>query len=162
MNLEIIASCLILAAQTYKVPPAVLIGIMHVEGGAVGQAVGNTNGSYDLGPMQVNTTWMPQLQKIWKVDRKTAIAWVRDNPCVNIHVAAWILRTRYDEANQDLFKAIAGYHSRTSWRGEAYAMRVVTVLRRKGLIDEGAKVKQRPSVTVAQLTTSEDPLLPQP
>lgn len=87
---KMIASCLLLASQTYQVPPAAMIGIMHVEGGRVGQEVLNSNGSYDLGPMQVNTIWVPQLAKMWKVDGATARSWVRDNGCVNVYVAAWI------------------------------------------------------------------------
>ena len=47
---EMFAACLLMAAQTYSIPPAVMAGIYQVEGGKVGQQVGNTNGSYDLGP----------------------------------------------------------------------------------------------------------------
>jgi len=43
---KVIAACLMLAAQTYSVPPAVLVGIYQVEGGKPGQAVENTNGTY--------------------------------------------------------------------------------------------------------------------
>ncbi len=160
MTLELIASCLILAAQTYHVPPAALIGIMHVEGGAVGQAVRNSNGTYDLGPMQVNTIWVPQLARLWNVDQKTATNWVRDNPCVNVHVSAWILRQRYDEAGQDLFKAIGNYHSKTGWRSYDYAMKVVGVMRRKGLIDEGKKAatdKKQSKRQVAEYAISPQP-----
>ena len=61
---KVLAACLMLAAQTYSVPPAVLMGIYQVEGGKPGQAVGpNSNGSYDLGPMQINTVWIPELAK---------------------------------------------------------------------------------------------------
>jgi hypothetical protein len=37
---KILAACLMLAAQTYSVPPAVLVGIQQVEGGTAGQSVG--------------------------------------------------------------------------------------------------------------------------
>ena len=64
---QALAACLLMAANTYQVPPAVMIGIMQVEGGHVGQAVGpNSNGTYDLGPMQVNSRWMPELAHRWK------------------------------------------------------------------------------------------------
>lgn len=130
---KMIGACLLLASQTYKVPPAVMIGIMHVEGGRVGQEVRNTNGSYDLGPMQVNTLWMPQLAKLWNVDQATARAWVRDNGCVNVYVAAWILRQKIDNTS-GLYNGIAHYHSATPWRGQKYADKVVGVMRRKGLV----------------------------
>lgn len=136
--LQIFASCLLLAAQTYNVPPQVMVGILHVEGGKVGQEVGpNVNGSYDLGPMQVNTLWMPQLARYWGVDTKTAYKWVRDNSCVNLHVSAWILRQKLDEAGGSLFAGIARYHSGTPDLGHRYAHKVIKAMDRQGLIDYG-------------------------
>ena len=74
-----------LAAQTYSVPPAVLVGIHQVEGGTSGQAVGpNQNGSYDLGPMQINTLWVPKLAKYWRVNESTAHRWIRDDTCTSL------------------------------------------------------------------------------
>ncbi len=130
---KIIGACLLLASQTYKVPPAVMIGIMHVEGGRVGQQVRNSNGSYDLGPMQVNTIWLPQLAGLWKVDRATAQQWVRDNGCVNVYVAAWILRQQIDKTS-GLYSGIARYHSATPWRGSEYANKVISTMQKKGLV----------------------------
>lgn len=135
----VLAGCLMLAAQTYHVPPAVMVGIMQVEGGRVGQEVGNTNGSYDLGPMQINTLWLPDLAEYWNVSQQTARTWVRDNGCVNMHVAAWILRNQLDSANNNLYTAIAYYHSRTPGLGQDYARKVVRAMERHGLIDYSAK-----------------------
>lgn len=129
---KIIGACLLLASQTYKVPPAVMIGIMHAEGGRIGQQVRNTNGSYDLGPMQVNTLWLPQLSRLWGVDVATAHSWVRDNGCVNVYVAAWILRQKIDDT-YGLYSGIAHYHSATPWRGQRYADKVIGIMRSKGL-----------------------------
>ncbi|MCB1530369.1 MAG: lytic transglycosylase domain-containing protein [Rhodospirillales bacterium] len=135
---KILAACLMLAAQTYAVPPAVLVGIYQVEGGAVGQSVGpNDNGSYDLGPMQINTVWLPDLARRWGVSERTARRWVKDDPCTNMGVSAWILRTHMEETGS-LSKAIAHYHSRTPRYGYAYKSKVVTAMRRKGLIRDEA------------------------
>ncbi len=129
-----LAACLMLASHTYQVPPAVMIGIMHVEGGRVGQQVGpNSNGTYDLGPMQVNTRWLPQLARAWKVDLNTAKKVVRDDGCMNVKVAAWILHNKIQETGS-LFGGIAHYHSATPWRGHRYAAKVIAVMERKGLI----------------------------
>jgi hypothetical protein len=131
---QALAACLMLAAQTYQVPPAVMIGIMHVEGGRIGQQVGpNINGSYDLGPMQVNTTWVPALAHAWGVDQRTARALVRDDGCVNVKVAAWILHQKITETGS-VYGGIAHYHSATPWLGIPYADRVIAVMDRKGLI----------------------------
>ena len=131
---KILAACLILAAQTYSVPPAVLIGIHQVEGGKVGQAVGpNVNGTYDLGPMQINTIWVPQLANYWGVSQQTARKWIRDDACTNMGVSAWILRSHLNNTNS-LSKAIAHYHSKTPSVGYAYKKRVISAMKRKGLI----------------------------
>jgi soluble lytic murein transglycosylase-like protein len=144
---KIIGACLLLASQTYKVPPAVMIGIMHVEGGRVGQQVLNSNGSYDLGPMQVNTIWLPQLSRLWNVDVSTAQGWVRDNGCVNVYVAAWILRQKIDSTT-GLYSGIAHYHSGTPWRGQRYADKVVTVMQSKGLLVANLTHSAAPSPAV--------------
>ena len=130
---KVLAACLLMAAQTYSVPPAVLVGILEVEGGKVGQEVGNTNGSFDLGPMQINTIWMPELANYWGVSEDTAKRWVRDDPCTNMSVAAWILKKHLDET-QSLPKAIQHYHSRTPKYGVKYKKKVINAIRRKGLI----------------------------
>ena len=134
-----------LASQTYNVPPAVMIGIMHVEGGRVGQQGGpNGNGSYDLGPMQVNSRWLPELARHWRVDLATARRAVRDDGCTNVKVAAWILQRMIADAGS-LYKGIAWYHSATPGKGTRYARKVVNVLERKGLIrhDEAYGVAAR-------------------
>ena len=131
---KILAACLMLAAQTYSVPPAVLVGIHQVEGGKVGQAVGpNDNGSYDLGPMQINTLWIPELAEKWGVEQETAYRWVKDDPCTNMGVSAWILRTHLNETGS-LAQSIAHYHSRTPKFGGPYKGKVVSAMRAKGLL----------------------------
>ncbi len=130
---HIFSACLMMAAQTYAVPPQVLVGILHVEGGHIGQQVRNSNGSYDLGPMQINTLWVPELANNWRVPQKTAWKWLRDDGCTNINVAAWILRQHLTET-KSLAKAVAQYHSRTPGIGAKYKSKVVDVMRRKGLL----------------------------
>ncbi len=140
MTPQILASCLLIAANTYHVPPAVMIGIMQIEGGHIGQAAGpNVNGTYDLGPMQVNTRWLPQLAHIWHVDTTQAKIWVRDDGCVNVHVAAWILRQKLDETG-NLYTAIAHYHSATPRYGYTYARQVIAAMDRKGLVKHDTPV----------------------
>ncbi len=131
---HLFAACLMMAAQSYSIPPAVLVGILHVEGGRIGQQVGpNKNGSYDLGPMQINSAWVPELARYWNVPKKTAWRWIRDDGCTNVNVSAWILRGHLNETSS-LSRAIAYYHSRTPSRGSNYKRKVVDAMRRKGLV----------------------------
>ena len=130
---HVFATCLMLAAQTYSVPPAVLLGIYKAEGGKVGQEVRNTNGSYDLGPMQINTIWLPELAKKWNVSQAQARKWVRDDACTNVGVAAWIMNGHLRET-KSLSQAIAHYNSRTPNIGTKYRSRVLSLMNTNGLI----------------------------
>jgi hypothetical protein len=130
---QALVSCVLLAANTYQLPPAVMIGIMEVEGGHIGQQSLNLNGTYDLGPMQVNTVWLPKLADMWHVNQKTAYVWLRDDGCVNVHVAAWILKQKIVETGS-LYGGISHYHSATPVKGTRYATKVITAMDKKGLI----------------------------
>lgn len=141
------ATCLMIAASSYQVPPAVMFGIYHVEGGKVGQAVGpNTNGTYDLGPMQINTLWVPVLAEHWNISERQVLRLLRDDACTNANVAAWIFKNNLDETGS-LSKAIAYYHSRTPHIGYGYKKRVIAAMRREGLIKSGnnktARIRQK-------------------
>lgn len=124
-----LAACIFAAAQTYSVPPSVLLGILSVEGGRVGQAVLNTNKTYDLGPMQINTIWIPELARHWRVSERTALKMVRDDACVNIGVGAWILRTKINDSGS-LYNGIAWYNSATPHIGSKYRAKVLSAMRR--------------------------------
>ena len=130
---KILAACLMLASQTYSIPPAVMVGIYKAEGGKVGQEVQNTNGSYDLGPMQINTIWLPELAKKWGVSEDTARKWVRDDACTNVSVSAWILKQHIQET-KSLSQAIAYYNSRTPIHGTKYKKRVIDIMKDEGLV----------------------------
>jgi len=135
MIAQALAACVFAASQTYAVPPAVILGVLHVEGGRVGQAVKNTNGTFDLGPMQINTIWMPELAREWNVPRDTALRWVRDDACVNVGVGTWILRKKMNETGS-LMKGISYYHSATPHLGKAYRARVIGAMSKYRLIQK--------------------------
>lgn len=130
---QALAVCIFTAAQTYAVPPSVLLGILSVEGGRVGQAVKNTNNTYDLGPMQINTIWMPELARYWGVSQGTATRMVRDDACVNIGVGAWILRSQMNKTGS-LYQGIAHYHSGTPHLGQKYRQKVMNAMQRYRLV----------------------------
>ena len=53
--------CVTDAAQAYSLPLAALVGILATEGGKTGEALGNTNGTWDMGAFQVNTCHVKEL-----------------------------------------------------------------------------------------------------
>lgn len=130
---QALALCIFTAAQTYSVPPTVILGVLNVESGRVGMAQPNTNGTYDLGPMQINTIWVPELANYWRVPEKTALRWVRDDACINIGVGAWILRKKMNESGS-LAGGIAGYHSGTPSLGSSYRNKVLSAMQRYRLV----------------------------
>ena len=142
---QIFATCLMIAAQNYAIPPQVLVGILYVEGGKVGQQVRNSNGTYDLGPMQINTLWTKELAKEWGVSRSYAHKVIRDDACTNVNVAAWIFRKNWNEAGS-LSKAIAWYNSRTPSIGRKYRKKVITAMKRNGLLSP------QPTLSVGDLS----------
>jgi len=113
--------CLRVAAEHYRVPLALMQAILKTEGGRPGMAVRNNNGSFDLGPMQINTIWLPRLQP-----RGITLARLRDDYCVNVAVGTWILARELQRlprrpSRADVWQAAASYHSRTPVHNLRYA-----------------------------------------
>lgn len=146
---QVLAACIFSAAQTYVVPPTVILGILNVEGGRIGQAVRNKNNTYDLGPMQINTIWIPELASFWGVRQSEALKLVRDDACVNIGVGAWILRTKMNQTGS-LSKGIAYYHSATPKLGHNYKKKVLNAMERYRLV-------RKPEDLLASAGSSRDP-----
>jgi soluble lytic murein transglycosylase-like protein len=122
-----LSECLLAASQLYNVPISVLTGIMRVEGGHAGQAVANTDGTSDLGVMQVNSIWVPQLARLWNVDYATAYGAVRDDGCENIYIGSWILKQKIAQTGT-LYNGIAYYHSARKKLGGPYANKVISMM----------------------------------
>jgi hypothetical protein len=104
---------------------------MAVEKGKVGLAVRNTNGTYDLGPMQVNTLWLKEIES-FGITREQ----LKNNGCINVQVGIWILhkhdvalrkKTGNDflvegsvEWSDHWWKVMQNYHSKTAKHAERY------------------------------------------
>ena len=120
-------ACMAVVAAFYRLPPQALPAIQRVEGGHAGSIDHNRNGTDDLGVMQVNTAWLPELAyRTGLPQRRLRTALIRQN-CFNIAVAGAILRIYLNEAHGDAVTAIGYYHSHTPGRREAYAMRVLAL-----------------------------------
>ena len=106
-----IRDCLIAAGNAYRIPAVVLVILLDVEGGRLGAVSPNTNGTVDIGPMQVNDAWLPAIARHWATSEREAFFALRDNFCANVEAGAWILRMGLDEAGGDLWGGVAFYHS---------------------------------------------------
>ncbi len=120
-------ACMAVVSAFYRLPPHALPAIQHIEGGHAGSIGHNRNGTDDLGVMQVNSAWLPELARRTGVPQsRLRVALIRQN-CFNIAVAGAILRIYLNEAHGDAVTAIGDYHSHTPGRREAYAMRVLAL-----------------------------------
>lgn len=124
------ADCVLDAARISGMPVAALFAILATEGGKTGEALSNGNGTWDLGPFQVNTIHLNELAAMG-ISPDTVL---RDGR-VNAYAAAWLLRKEYQRTGS-LWRGIGAYHSRTPHRRDAYIRRVknnLERLRRDGL-----------------------------
>lgn len=118
-------ACMALVATLYQLPPRVLPAIHGVEGGLPGTVHLNTDGSEDLGWMQINTRWLPALSRYTGQAPETVRAQLLGRPCYNIAAAGLILRTYLDETKGELMRAIGNYHSHTPPLNQAYQFKVM-------------------------------------
>lgn len=123
-------ACLTLAATFYGLPPRALASIHAVEGGKVGTVHRNTDGSDDLGPMQVNTLWIGALARHTGFGPAEVHERLRTSNCFSATAAAAILHTYLVETRGDLMLAIGHYHSHTPLLNQRYQMKVVTAATR--------------------------------
>lgn len=140
--------CIVWAAHHYHEPTDplslqayvdLLVAIRLTEGGQVGHISWNHNGSYDIGPMQINNTHLAQLQKLG-----ISYPSLLNNACQNIVVGAWILHANLVES-RDLWTSIGNYNSHTAVYNVAYQRRIWSRLQSvwaakltKGVLDRAA------------------------
>jgi len=127
--------CLSGSAERHSVPVDALVMIYLNEGGTLGKSSHNTNNTDDLGPFQINDTWLPRLSAHWNVPQAFARDLLLNQFCANVDAAAWILRLNLDAANGDLKEAVGLYHSATPELKNKYLAqmreRFVAILRGK-------------------------------
>lgn len=98
--------CINQAAISYHVPASIIVSVIKIENGRNGLAVKNENGTYDLGVMQINTSWLKQLQH-YGITKEM----VQYDACVNVTVGAWILAKGI--AKSEGWVGLGNYHSAT-------------------------------------------------
>lgn len=107
-----------------------LWGLRDQEAGWVGAEIANKNGTHDLGPLQINSFWVPKLSSLIGRSPVQVRAWLVSDPCFNVQAARWIFLSEL-RATGDYWKAIGAYHSPTGWRQRRYVDAVSGHLRRR-------------------------------
>jgi len=122
-------ACFADAESRYGVSAPLLKAIARVESGMNPAAVSpaNKDGSHDIGLMQINSSWLPQLEREYSITRDALL----DDPCLNASVGAWILAHNYRLYGWD-WRAIGAYNAGTASDREElrrkYAQRVYAAL----------------------------------
>jgi soluble lytic murein transglycosylase-like protein len=99
------AACWEEAGARYGVNPYLLYAIAKTESSLNPKAVNrNKNGSYDIGLMQINSSWFPTLRR-YGVDEQQLY-----EPCTSIHVGAWILAQNMQRMGNS-WDAVGAYNS---------------------------------------------------
>lgn len=112
--------CINRAALAYHVPAKLVLSVLLTEGGHVGTARLNTNGSYDYGPMQINTVWLPKVKQ-YNITRED----LQYNACTNVWVGTWILSQRIADSPSNLEYGIGSYNSYSVPQNYRYRTKVV-------------------------------------
>lgn len=120
---ELTLECLERVVDQYDVHPVILSIIARVEGGWAGARVENTNQTYDLGKMQINTIHLEYLRRYGITEKM-----VQNNDCINVGYAAYYVRkvTQGQTAmdSWEYLRAIARYHSKNEPHRSNYARRL--------------------------------------
>lgn len=114
-----LGQCIQQAAEGRAWLEKTLWGLRDQEAGWIGAEIANTNSTHDLGPLQVNSSWVTKLSTL--VGREPALVrkWLIHDPCFNVQAAKWIFLSGL-RATHDYWKAVGVYHSPTRERQLRY------------------------------------------
>lgn len=125
-----IAKCIRQAAGGKVWLEKTLWGLRDQEGGWIGAEVRNTNGSHDLGPLQINSWWVPKIAALVGRPQADVRIWLVSDPCFNAGAARWLFLTAL-RTTGDFWQAVGVYHSPTAWRQRRYAQSVARHMQRR-------------------------------
>lgn len=111
-------NCWVDAGNRYGIDPWLLYSIAEHESGLDPLVVNNKNRdkSRDVGLMQINSFWFPELEK-YGVSESNLF-----DPCTNIQVGAWILAQSI-EIYGNTWRAVGAYNAGTGNSPETEALR---------------------------------------
>jgi hypothetical protein len=122
-------ACFVATNNFYQLPGQLLPSIYMVERGDKGVLHQNTDGTVDMGVMQINTRWVgPITTTLGRVGYHWSKASVAEHliydPCFNIAAAGLILRTYWVLGGHDWRRAVGDYHSHTPQLHQDYLIKV--------------------------------------
>ena len=127
----VIERCVERGAEKHDYDATLMMAILDVERGRKGTVVYNkSNGSFDLGPGQVNTI---QFEERWFQKEYPDLTWqeLSMNVCLNLEVAGRVFKQRLKELKpgQSVWNAVGHYHSKTKKYKLIYLQKVMKAYR---------------------------------
>ena len=118
----IYGDCILSAGNHYQISPDLITAIIKTESNHQPDAINiNTSGSEDVGLMQINSEWLPRIQK-FGYNRSRLF-----DPCTNITIGTWILAQEVQRFGYS-WNAVGAYNAGPSkdkaLRRASYANRV--------------------------------------
>jgi hypothetical protein len=102
--------CVSSAAKAYEgVSPLMIKTVIAVEGGQIGTVRRNTDASFDLGVMQINTVHLRPIAAELGFSVKDLLL----DGCKNIRAGTWLLSRHLKDADGSYWLAMGNYHSKT-------------------------------------------------
>ncbi|WP_126448139.1 lytic transglycosylase domain-containing protein [Sulfuricystis multivorans] len=136
------ATCWEAASESYGIPVEVLKAVAKTESGFNANARNvNSDGTYDVGIMQINSSWLPKLEKYGVTEESLKDA------CTNVKVGAWILSNNAKKLGWN-WNAIGAYNvgcakldkAECVRRRNQYAWKIHAALKKGGDIDAPTQV----------------------
>lgn len=118
--------CVVQAANRFTLPVALLEAVVTQESAqrCPARHPRNADGSYDIGCAGINSTWLPLLTHRFHLTEQDLT-----DPCINIHVGAWLLARNFVQYG-DHWRAVGAYNARSETKRMEYVWRIVSHLRR--------------------------------
>lgn len=115
--------CADLISLSSKIHMSLLAAYLKTENSTSGSILVNDNGSYDIGPMQVNTINWKKLHDKYQI---TPLQ-LRFDGCINLLAGAHLIRNRFDRHSREdistwdiFYRVAAEYHSYTAEHNRNY------------------------------------------
>jgi hypothetical protein len=116
--------CFVREADRHGIDPYVLLAVLKTEGGRAGEFALNRNGTVDLGPMSINSVWLPSLAKHYRTTEPELRHRLATDGCANVAAAALILGRKIAASSNNVWEGVANYHSSNPAKQGPYLMRV--------------------------------------
>lgn len=107
-------------AAKYRLNPYLLFAIAKTESGLkpLVKSKPNADGSYDIGLMQINSSWLPKLSRYGITEASLY------DSCINLDVGAWILAENMGRLG-NTWNAVGAYNAKSPDKRVVYARKVL-------------------------------------